>query len=89
MINQIQSEATGIGKTKKIDVVKEKKSKDEKKDKEEKKYKNLDNFELNNLEFVEACEYDKRSFCTTYCSVLMREHLVLLTFFSCKDYNLF
>ena len=89
VINEIQSEATGIGKTKKIDVVKEKKSKDEKKDKEEKKYKNLDNFELNNLEFVEACEYDKRSFCTTYCSVLMREHLVLLTFFSCKDYNLF
>ena len=49
----------------------------------------LDNFELNNLEYDQAWELDKRGFCTTYCSVLMREHLILLTFFSWKDYNLF
>ena len=77
IVNEIQSEATEIAKTKKVDVVKEKKP------------KNLDNFELNNLEFVEACEYDKRSFCATYWSVLMREHLALFTFFACEDYNLF
>ena len=86
IVNEIQSEATGIGKSKKVDVIKDKKDKE---NKEEKKKKNLDNYELNNLEFVEACEYDNRSFCATYWSVLMREHLALVTFFACKDYNLF
>ena len=50
---------------------------------------NLDDFELNNLEYIEACELDKRSFCQTYISVLMREHIALLTFVAWKDYNLF
>ena len=65
------------------------KNKHNKEDKKEKKKKNLDNFELNNLQFAEACSLDKRSFCTTYWSVLMREHMALLTFFACNDYNLF
>ena len=51
--------------------------------------KNLDNFELNNLDYDEACELDKRSCCKTYWSVLMREHIVLVTFFAGYDYNLF
>ena len=51
--------------------------------------KNLDNYELNNLEYEEACELDKRGFLKTYLSVLMREHLILFTFFNCYDYNLF
>ena len=50
---------------------------------------NLDNFQLNNLEYPDACKYDKRPFLTTYYSVLMREHIILFTFFSWKDYNLF
>ena len=54
-----------------------------------KKEKILDNFELNNLDYDEACELDNRGFCRTYCSVLMREHLFFFTFFACKDYNLF
>ena len=58
-------------------------------EKEEEEKKNLDNFELNGLEYDEACELDKRGFCLTYWSVLMREHLFLFTFFSCTDYNLF
>ena len=33
--------------------------------------KNLDNYELNNLEYEEACELDKRGFLKTYLSVLM------------------
>ena len=41
-----------------------------------KKQSKLDNFELNNLEYDEACELDKRGFCSTYISVLMREHLL-------------
>ena len=49
----------------------------------------LDMYELNNLEYDEACELDDRGFCNTYWSVLMREHLVLFTFFTCYDYNLF
>ena len=50
--------------------------------------KKLDNFELNNLNYNEAYEIDKRSFLKTYWSVLMREHILLFTFFSCNDYNL-
>ena len=80
-----KTEKTGIEKTKKIELVKNKQNKNT----EIKKKKNLDNYELNNLEYAEACELDKRSFCTTYWSVLMREHLALVTFFAWKDYNLF
>ena len=60
-------------------------------DKENKKREilKLDNFELNNLDYEEASDYDKRSYCATYWSVLMREHLILFTFFSWNDYHLF
>ena len=51
--------------------------------------KNLDDFELNELDYDEACDLDKRSFCRTYWSVLKREHLILFTFFVKSDYNLF
>ena len=44
------------------------------------KRKNLDNFELNNLDYYDACELDKRSCCKIYWSVLMREHTALITF---------
>ena len=49
----------------------------------------LDNFELNNLDYIPACELDNRSFIKTYLSVLMREHIFLITFFAWNDYNLF
>ena len=58
-------------------------------DNENKKRKNMDNFELNNLDYYDACELDRRSYCKTYWSVLMREHTVLMTFFAWHDYNLF
>ena len=48
----------------------------------------LDNYEYNNLQYEQACEYDKRTFCRTYYSVVIREELVLFTFFAWKDYNL-
>ena len=100
-INEIKSQETKVLKSKKIEVVKnirknednemnssnEFKNKDKLKD--SLKYNNLDDFELNNLEYIEACELDHRSFCKTYWSVLMREHIALLTFFAWKDYNLF
>jgi hypothetical protein len=53
------------------------------------KVKNMDNFELNNLDFYDACELDKRTCCKTYLSILMREHFALITFVAWNDYNLF
>ena len=53
------------------------------------KMKNMDNFELNNLDFYDACELYKRTCCKTYLSILMREHFALITFVAWNDYNLF
>ena len=63
--------------------------KDKAKENEPLKFEDLDNFELNNLDYIPACELDERSFCRTYWSVLLREHSALLTFFAWTDYNLF
>ena len=46
------------------------------------------NMELNEMEYLEAKQYDKRAFGEVYWSLLSREHLILFTFFSCGDYNL-
>ena len=62
---------------------------DIKEEKENNKIKNLDNFELNNLGFEDACKYDKRTCLKIYWSVLKREHIALLTIISKNDYNLF
>ena len=50
--------------------------------------KDLDDCELNVLEFNEAIKLDKRSFITTYWSILKREHLILFTFFIKNDHNI-
>ena len=47
---------------------------------EENQKKNLDNFELNNLEYNMAKELDKRDFLETYWSILRREHLFFSRF---------
>ena len=52
------------------------------------KIRELDNFELNELDYYEAIELDKRQFSEIYWSTLMREHIILFTFFSCNDYNI-
>ena len=62
---------------------------DMKEEKEIRDKKNMDNFELNNLGFEDACKFDKRTCLRTYWSVLLREHIILLTFISRNDYNLF
>ena len=64
-----------------------KKNKGKKKEKE--KEKDFDNFELNNMSYNDASEYDRRTCLRTYLSVLLREHYVLLTFCSRNDFNLF
>ena len=43
---------------------------------------------MNNLEYNEAINLDKRSFIVTYFSVLKREHLILFTFFIRNDHNI-
>ena len=78
-------------------------NKDEVKDKEKKKkgrsLKNkkqslkdnmdLNNYELNHLDYEEAIKSDKREFCDIYWSILKREQLILFTFLPGKDFNLF
>ena len=39
----------------------------------------LDNFEINNLDYEEAVNKDKRSFLQIYWSILKREHLIIFT----------
>jgi len=48
----------------------------------------LEDFELNDLEYLEAIELDKRPFYRIYWATLKREHLILFTFFSNNDHNL-
>ena len=53
-----------------------------------KKEEQLSDFELNDLEYLEAIELDKRQFGQIYWATLKREHIILFTFFSCNDYNI-
>ena len=50
---------------------------------------NLDDFELNDLEYLEAKIIDQRSFWIIYWSILKREHKIIFTFFIWNDYNLY
>ena len=47
-----------------------------------------DDYQLNKLEYYQAAIYDKRSLLRIYMATLKREHLIIFTFISCKDYNL-
>jgi len=49
---------------------------------------NLDDFELNELEYDMAVKYDKRSLIQIYFSYLKREIILIFAFFICDDYNL-
>ena len=50
--------------------------------------KKYSDFELDDLEYSEAIVYDKRSFINLYIYIVKREHLIIFTFFYCKDFNL-
>ena len=73
-----------LGKKLNLSVKKEKAVKEEKKI-----IFNYDDYELNNLEYLEAIEYDKRTFIKIYWSLLKREHLIIFTFFAWNDFNIF
>ena len=52
-------------------------------------FKNLNDQELNNLEYIKAIKYDKRTYFQYYWSLLKKKHLLLFTFIPTNDYNLF
>ena len=58
------------------------------KQKEIEEEKNFDDFELNNMDYLEAIQYDQRNFIKTYWSILKREHIIIFTFFIRNDYNI-
>ena len=45
--------------------------------------------ELNRMDFEEALEYDKRTYWQYYWSLLKKKHMIVLTFVSNDDYNVF
>ena len=51
-------------------------------------YKNLNDEELNSLEYSIALKIDKRTYFQYYWSLLKKKHLILFTFFPNNDYNL-
>ena len=69
-------------------------SNDKKKEKSERnifsffKGNNFSDFELNELGYLEAIKYDKRTFLIYYWSLIRREHLIVFTFFAYNDYNI-
>ena len=73
-------------KTKEIKIEKEFKSNKNKI--EEYKYKDLNDHQLNNLEYEIAIKYDKRTYFQYYWSLLKKKQLILFTFIPNNDYNL-
>ena len=53
-----------------------------------KKKELLDYYELNNLEYLEAKQLDKRNYSQIYWSLLKREHPFIFTFITKDDYNI-
>ena len=54
----------------------------------EKEKEQLDNYELNNLDYEQAKKLDKRSFIQIYWSLLKREHSIIFTFITKDDHNI-
>ena len=51
-------------------------------------YNNMNEDELNSLEYEKALKYDKRTFFQYYWSLLKKEQILLFTFLPTNDYNL-
>ena len=45
-------------------------------------------YELDDLEYLEALKYDKRTFFEFFLCLVKREHLIVFTFIFCSDLNL-
>ena len=51
-------------------------------------YRNLNDEELNSLEYSNALKIDKRTYFQYYWSLLKKKHLILFTFYPNNDYNI-
>ena len=51
-------------------------------------YRNLNDEELNSLEYTLALKIDKRTYFQYYWSLLKKKHLILFTFYPNNDYNI-
>ena len=75
--------------------IKEEKAEFKKDNKKKKDYPNLSNFEnlndeeLNSLEYNDAILIDKRTYFQYYWSLLKKDHLILFTILPANDYNLY
>ena len=56
-------------------------------EKESINYKNLNDYELDSLDYLDAYKIDKRTYFQYYWSLLKRKQLLLFTFCPTKDYN--
>ena len=56
--------------------------------KNNKEMKNLDEYQMCELDYINALRYDKRTFWQTYITFIKREHSIIFTFFVCYDLNL-
>ena len=65
------------------------KEKDDKLKGDKKEEEEFEDYELNNMDYDAASQFDKRTCLRTYWSVLKREHYVIFTFISKYDHNLF
>ena len=52
-----------------------------------KEFKDLNDYEVNSLEYQDAIEIDKRSYIQYYWSLIKAKHLLVFTFYPTKDYN--
>ena len=52
-----------------------------------KKDMNLNDYELNNLPYIQALELDKRTFIDYYISLIKTKQLLIFTFYTKNDYN--
>ena len=50
-------------------------------------YKLFDDYVLNNMEYNDALEYDKRKYCEYYISLLKTKHILIFSFYTSNDYN--
>ena len=58
-----------------------------KKNKKNEKDMNYNDYELNNLSYIQALEYDKRTFIDYYMSLIKMKQLFIFTFYTQNDYN--
>jgi hypothetical protein len=83
-----QKSSTLLGEHYKNNHIKNKIGKNTYEENQKKNIKFIDE-ELNEMNYKTAIIYDKRKYCEFYLSLLKKKHLIILTFISNNDYNVF